>query len=211
MVSYQLGRSFPGTTWLQWNDAFCNDVRSFVRGDQGFVSALMRRLSGSDDLFPDTPEDAYHAYQSINFVTCHDGVPEAVSRLRQRQAKNLFCLLMLANGTPMFMAGDEFLNSQHGNNNPYNQDNETTWLDWDLLRTNADFHRFCKAMIAFRKAHPSLGRSRSWRQDVAWHGATGGLDLSAETRTLAFLLRGGALANLDLYVMINAGAAVQEF
>lgn len=251
MASYQLGRSFPGTTWLQWNDAFRNDVRSFVRGDQGSVSGLMRRLGGSDDLFPDTSEDAYHAYQSINFVTCHDGfclydlvsydrkhneangednrdgrddnrswncgwegddgVPEAVARLRQRQAKNLFCLLMLANGTPMFMAGDEFLNSQRGNNNPYNQDNETTWLDWDLLQTNASFHRFCTAMIAFRKAHPSLGRSRSWRQDVTWHGAIGALDLSAETRTLAFLLDGSAEADVDFYVMINAGSAEVEF
>lgn len=251
MVNYQLGRSFPGTTWLQWNDAFRNEVRSFIRGDRGVVAGLMRRLGGSDDIFPDTPEDAYHAYQSINFVTCHDGfclydlvsydrkhneangegnrdgrddnrswncgwegddgVPEAVLRLRRRQAKNLFCLLMLANGTPMFVAGDEFLNTQCGNNNPYNQDNETTWLDWDLLHTNAGFHRFCKAMIAFRKTHPSLGRSRSWREDVTWLGPTGSLDPSADTGTLAFHLRGSTQGDVDLYVMINGSAAEQEF
>src|SRR3954451_15291621 len=94
--------------------------------------------------------------------------------LRILQARNLFCLLMLANGTPMFAAGDEFLNTQGDNNNPYNQDNETTWLDWDLLTRNADFFRFAQAMIAFRKAHPSLGRSRFWRADVTWLGAVGG-------------------------------------
>ena len=51
--------------------------------------------------------------------------------LRRRQVKNFCCLLMLANGTPMFVAGDEFMHTQGGNNNPYNQDNETTWLDWE--------------------------------------------------------------------------------
>ena len=54
----------------------------------------------------------------------------------------------------------------HGNNNPWNQDNETTWLDWALLDNNQDVFRFFKGMIAFRKAHPPLGRSRFWREDV---------------------------------------------
>ena len=59
---------------------------------------------------------------------------------------------MLANGTPMFSAGDEFMHTQRGNNNPYNQDNETTWLDWDRLNANADVFRFFQQMIAFRQA-----------------------------------------------------------
>ena len=79
---------------------------------------------------------------------------------------------MLANGTPMFCAGDEFMNTQKGNNNPYNQDNEITWLDWDLLEQNRDMFRFFKCMIAFRKAHPSIGRGRYWREDVQWYGTT---------------------------------------
>ena len=80
--------------------------------------------------------------------------------LRKRQAKNLFCLLLLANGVPMFAAGDEFLRTQRGNNNPYNQDNETTWLDWSRKDLHADhFPIRPKRMIAFRKSHPILGRS----------------------------------------------------
>ena len=67
---------------------------------------------------------------------------------------------MLSNGIPMFRAGDEFLNTQFGNNNPYNQDNEISWLDWSQLKTNQDIFRFFKGMIAFRKSHPSLCRSR---------------------------------------------------
>ena len=60
------------------------------------------------------------------------------------------------------------MNTQRGNNNPWNQDNETTtWLDWDLLQKNSDMFRFFKGMIAFRKAHPSLARSRFWRENTS--------------------------------------------
>src|SRR5690606_21385917 len=98
-----------------------------------------------------------------------EGVPAEVVRLRHRQARNFFCLLILAHGTPLIRAGDEFLGTQRGNNNAYNQDNETSWLDWELVERNADFLRFSRMMIAFRTAHPSLGRSRFWRTDVHWY------------------------------------------
>lgn len=216
-------------------------VRSFVRGDPGLADALKTRLYGSDDLFPDTVIDFCHAFQSVNFVTCHGGfclydlvsyntkhneanghdnrdgmddnrswncgwegdagLPPEIRALRILQAKNLFCLLMLANGTPMFAAGDEFLNTQGGNNNLYNQDNETTWLNWDLLTLNAEFFRFAKAMIAFRKAHPSLGRSRFWRADVMWLEAIGEMDPASSL--LAFHLNGPSEGDSDLYIMIN--------
>ena len=239
-----LGRAFPGVTWQQWNGWFRDDVRRFVRGDAGMVPALMRRLYGSDDLFPDDLIHAYRPPQSVNYVTCHDGftlydlvsynakrnwangnenrdgafdscswnsgwegnerVPGAVKTLRKRQAKNLVALLMLANGTPMLRAGDEFLQTQGGNDNPYNQDNATTWLDWNLLDTNRDMFRFVKLAIALRKAHPSIGRSRFWRGDVQWYGVGHDTDLSRESRSLAYSLHGRSQRDIDLYVMINA-------
>ena len=245
VAAYQLGRRFPGFTWYQWNGRYRDDVRGFVKGDQGMVNALVTRLYGSDDLFPDTVMDAYHPYQSVNFVDSHDGfnlydlvsynakhnaanghgntdgmdanyswncgfegdagAPQDVLGLRKRQAKNFCALLMLANGTPMFCAGDEFLHTQHGNNNPYNQDNETTWLDWDKLSANADVFRFFKLMIAFRKAHPTLARSRFWREDVHWLGAGHEVDHKKSSHVLAFCLRGASEHDADLYVMINAG------
>lgn len=249
--AYQLGRSFPGITWLQWNGKFRDDVRSFIRGDNGKVNALMARLYGSDDLFPDQLMDAYHPYQSVNYMTCHDGfclydlvsyntkhneanghhnmdgtnynlswnggwegdadLPKEILALRKRQIKNCCCLLFLANGTPMFCAGDEFMNTQRGNNNPYNQDNETTWLDWDLLQKNQDIFRFFKHMIAFRKAHPSLGRSRFWREDVRWYGVGSEVDRSDVSHSLAFCLLGASQQDNDLYVMINASTDDLEF
>src|ERR1700758_2760804 len=242
--AYQLGSGFPGITWLQWNGRFRDDVRRFVKGDAGTVPELMRRLYGSDDLFPDDRLDAYHAYQSLNYVTSHDGftlydlvsynekhnwangnnnqdgtdanlswncgyegdkgAPGGVLALRRKQVKNFFCLLMLSNGIPMFRAGDEFLNTQFGNNNPYNQDNETGWLDWSQLRANRDVFRFFKNMIAFRKRHPSLSRSRFWREDVTWYGTGEEADLSHDSHTLAFCLHGASQDDDDIYVMINA-------
>jgi isoamylase len=249
--SYQLGRTFPGLSWLQWNGYFRDDVRAFVRGDVGKVGALALRLYGSDDLFPDTLGDAYRPFQSINFITAHDGytlydlvsynvkhnwanghdntdgndynlswncgwegdahAPDAVLALRRRQVKNFCCLLMLANGTPMIVAGDEFLQTQGGNNNPYNQDNLTTWLDWDLLDRNRDVYRFFQLMIAFRKTHPSIARRTFWRNDVHWYGMEGAPDWGPEARTLAYSLLGASARDDDLYVMINAGSADQTF
>jgi glycogen operon protein len=133
-----------------------------------------------------------------------DAVPAAVMTLRKRQAKNLFCLLLLANGVPMFAAGDEFLQTQHGNNNPYNQDNETTWLDWSRKEQHPDHFRFAKRMIAFRNSHPSIGRARFWRDDVRWYGVGPSVDLSFESHSVAYCLHGESQDDCDLYVMINA-------
>lgn len=249
--AYQLGRSFPGIMWRQWNGRFRDEVRRFVRGDAGMVGALMRRLYGSDDLFPDDRLNAYHPYQSVNYVTAHDGftlydlvaythkrnwanghdntdglaeeyswncgwegddhVPAAVFRLRKQQVKNFCCLLFLANGTPMLRAGDEFLQTQAGNTNPYNQDNATSWLNWEKLHIHQDVFRFCRGMIAFRKAHPSLSRSRFWRDDIRWYGVGSRVDWSAASRSFAFCLHGASQGDSDLYVMINASPEDLQF
>lgn len=249
--AYLLGRAFPAKGCFQWNGRFRDDMRRFVRGDPGMVPALMQRLYGSDDLFPDDRANAFHPYQSINYITSHDGftlydlvsydrkhneanghnntdgpednfswncgwegddgAPAHVLELRKRQAKNFCCLLMLANGTPMFRAGDEYLQTQGGNNNPYNQDNATSWLDWDRLRTNHDVFRFFRSMIAFRKAHPSLGRSRFWREDVRWYGTGQEVQMGPDSRTLALHLSGASQEDIDLYIMINGSDTDRTF
>lgn len=78
---------------------------------------------------------------------------EEVLALRRRMVKNAFAVLMCSRGTPMFLAGDEFCNTQFGNNNAYCQDNEISWLDWSLLKKNRENYRFFKYMIAFRHEH----------------------------------------------------------
>lgn len=239
--AYQLGREFPGESWAQWNGKYRDEVRRFVRGEGGLVESIMRRLYGSDDLFPDDLYHAKHPYQSINYVTSHDGftlydsvayeqkrneangannldgpsenlswncgfegdegVPAAVLRLRKQQVKNFCAILMLSNGVPMFRMGDEFLQTQHGNSNPWNQDNTTTWLDWARLDDNQDIYRFFRLMIAFRKRN-FICRSRFWRDNARWYGVIGDPDRSETSHSLAFYLR-NADGPADLYVMIN--------
>ena len=241
---YQLGRAFPGIMTCQWNGRYRDDIRRFVKGDPGMVPALMRRLYGSDDLFPDDRLSAYHPHQSVNYITSHDGftlydlvaynqkrnwanghgntdgmednyswncgwegdegAPPEVVKLRKQQIKNFCCLLFLSNGTPMIRAGDEFMHTQAGNNNPYNQDNEVGWIDWGRLRANPDIFRFFKLMIAFRNAHRSLARSRFWREDVRWCGVGRDTDLSYDSRSLALVLHGASEQDVDIYVMISA-------
>lgn len=79
---------------------------------------------------------------------------KAINRLRHTQMKNALSFLFMAQGTPLIMAGDEFGNSQNGNNNCYCQDNETGWVDWRGLTKNADIYEFVKNIIAFRRSHP---------------------------------------------------------
>ncbi len=151
--------------------------------------------------------------------------PEILA-LRSRQAKNLFATLMLSQGVPMILAGDEFLRTQRGNNNAWCQDNDVSWVDWSLLKKNADFFRFAKAMIALRKRHPALRRPKFFhgeprasaagvgdrrRPDIIWHGVDPfAPDFSGGSRTLAYALdgsdigRGGQSHDRDFYIACNA-------
>ncbi len=104
-------------------------------------------------------------------------IPEVLS-LRRRQAKNFMAVLLLSQGVPMILSGDEVLRTQRGNNNCYCQDNGTGWFDWRLTEENKDMLRFVTEMIAFRKRHPSLMRkqfltgrmSGGGIRDITWHG-----------------------------------------
>ena len=90
--------------------------------------------------------------------------------------RNAFALLMCSRGIPMFLAGDEFCNTQFGNNNAYCQDNITSWLDWNLLEENQDMFRFFQYMIRFRKEHRILRTNISDGAcgflDTSFHGVT---------------------------------------
>ncbi len=97
-----------------------------------------------------------------------------IQDLRMRQMKNMLALLMLSRGIPMMLSGDEFANTQYGNNNAYCQDNEISWLDWGRLETNRGLFGYVQALIAFRKAHPVL---RAVRFDFR-HNGTGYPELS---------------------------------
>jgi len=139
-----------------------------------------------------------------------------VLELRRRQARNLMATLLLSQGVPMILGGDEFLRTQQGNNNAWCQDNEISWFDWRLAEQNADFLRFVREMTALRKRHPAL-RRRTWMRDrdVTWHGITVNQpDFGPNSRTLALVLDGRRVErgpDCDFYMAFNAWSEPLDF
>jgi glycogen operon protein len=141
-----------------------------------------------------------------------------VNSLRLRQMKNAAAMLLISQGVPMILMGDEVARTQKGNNNTYCQDNDLNWLDWDLLNSQGELFRFYKNLIRFRLAHPVLrnrwhlsNQDRIGRgyPDISWHGAQAwNADWSSSSRSLAFMLdgkqaRGGMVEDDDIYVAMN--------
>ncbi len=118
-----------------------------------------------------------------------------VLALRDRLRKNAMAVLLCSRGAAMFLAGDEFGNSQRGNNNAYCQDNEISWLDWEDLERNQDLFQFTKRMIAFRKAHPVLrGRTNpshcGWADLSLHNGAAWNNTFAPDTLQIGILFAG---------------------
>jgi len=135
---------------------------------------------------------------------------EGILALRLRQMKNFFTILMVSQGVPFILQGDEFAHSQKGNNNAYCQDNPTTWINWQLAQKNAALLRFVQKMIALRMKHFALSREEFVNR-TNWHGTQlGNPDWTGESRTLAFQMHGWH-ERPDLYVMLNAHWEPQRF
>lgn len=136
----------------------------------------------------------------------------AINALREQQIRNFATLLMLSQGVPMFVMGDEVRRTQGGNNNAWCQDNPIGWFDWSQTQTEAGMLRFWSELIAFRKSHPAVHRARFFSgainergmPDISWHGTKlnepGWNDPHA--RALAWTVA-GSLAHSDIHVMVN--------
>jgi glycogen operon protein len=152
----------------------------------------------------------------------HEGPTDdpAILALRRRMMRNAIALLMVCQGVPMILMGDEIARTKYGNNNTYAHDSELNWLDWRRLEEQADQFRFFQQCIAFRKAHPALRRRyhlherdliESGYLDISFHGTKEGQpDWSPHSRTLAFMLCGlhaallpGRTADSHIYVAMN--------
>ena len=195
------------TKILTYNDDFQNVMRRFLKGDEGLVDEVMRKLKqqtkevGScnyitnhigftlQDLVSygvkhneDNGEDNNDGPNYNHSWNCGEEGPtrkKAVNELRKKQVRNAFFLLLSAQGTPCILAGDEFGNSQNGNNNVYCQDNEIAWLDWNDLKKNQELFQYVKDLIALRKEleflHPmqelkGLQETRYGMPQISYHG-----------------------------------------
>lgn len=181
---YPSGRYPKRKNLAECNDCFQINMRKLLKSEEDqlnqFVSLIKKNPAGSGVINYITNHDGFTLQDLVSYDEKHneangennrDGNPYSYSwncgvegptkrkkilELRQRQMKNAFLLMLLSQGTPMLLAGDEFGNSQDGNNNPYCQDNEITWLDWKATRRNAKLLEFVKETIAFRKRHKIL-------------------------------------------------------
>lgn len=246
---YQVG-DFPGFRWAEWNGDYRDVIRRFVRGDKGLVGQVATRISGSSDLYE---AEGRLPFNSINFVTCHDGFTlydlvsynrkhnyangennqdgsdnnlswncgvegatanASILALRRKQAKNFVAILLLSQGVPMLLAGDEILRTQTGNNNCYCQDNELSWFDWTMTEQHHTMLRFVTQMIAFRKRHPCLMRTRfltghksagARLPDIIWHGTKLSEPLwhDPDAQILACTLAGQHADDEDLHIIYN--------
>jgi len=190
---------------------------NFITAHDGFT--LMDLVSYESKHNLDNAEnnrDGEDHNHSVNFG--HEGPTSDghINNMRKRQIKNFCATLLLSQGVPMILAGDEFGRTQKGNNNPYCQDNDTNWVNWNLLNENADLHRFFQGMIAFRKRHKALRRAHFFggTSDISWHGENGQPDWSEEACWLAFLLDGNHAAGgpaPHIFVMMNASSDHRHF
>lgn len=224
---------FPGGRWSEWNDRYRNDIRRFIRGDEGVATAAATRLAGSSDLYN---HSGRNPDASINFVSCHDGFPmndivsyngkhndengednrdgsddnncynhgyegvtvnPKIEALRLKKLKNFMVCLMVSQGVPMFAAGDEFRRTQMGNNNAYCQDNEISWVNWNLEKRNQELFNFTRKAIQLRKLHPVFRRKKFFsgsKAEIEWYDVDGkNPDWSNMKRFLGFKLVGSSV------------------
>ena len=212
---YQVGTFVgQGQKFAEWNGPFRDDVRRFLRGDEGCVPAIAARVMGSPDIYQ---RQGIDINRSINFITCHDGFTlndlvsynqkhnqangennqdgmndnyswncgwegkiddNQIEALRERQIKNFFTILLMSQGTPMILMGDEIRRSQQGNNNAYCQDNPLSWMDWSGVAKHSETLRFVRGLINFIQNcdlfldEKLLGTMAGDHSYLTWHGTT---------------------------------------
>lgn len=198
----------PGRRHLaEYNDGFLIDMRRLLKGDEDQMNSLIfrnrRNPKGYGVINYMANTNGFTLMDAVTYEMKHNeqngennqdgsswnytwncGVEgpsrkKKVAAMRRKQIRNALLMLFLSQGTPLLLSGDEFGFSKGGNNNSYCQDNETSWLDWGLLKTNRDIFEFTKQVIAFRKKHPVFHMAQEPKvmdylacghPDVSYHG-----------------------------------------
>jgi len=213
--SWDLGGYFVGAMpsgWCEWNGAYRDTVRQFIRGDFGQVPELIKRIFGSVDIFHanilngENNQDGENNNHSYNHG--EEGLTENphIISLRKQQIKNMILILYISQGIPMLLMGDEMGRTQLGNNNAYCQDNPTTWIDWDRKKDFEDIFLFTKNMINLRKSYSIFKKETPLieGEEVILHGIKlYQPDLSFHSLSIAFQLK-DIKSNTDFYIAFNS-------
>lgn len=204
---YSFSENTQKTFLAGYEDSYLYTMRRFLKGDEGMVSEVlnqMRRIPGSFGKIHYMSN--YYGFSLTDMVSydrkhneengeenrdgndyncswnCGEEGPtrkRKIRALRRKQIKNAMTLLLFSQSTPLIFMGDEFGNSQKGNNNPYCQDNLTTWLDWRDLERNRELYDYWKKLVMLRREHPILRPEKEFRMldsiscgypDLSYHG-----------------------------------------
>jgi glycogen operon protein len=201
---------------------------NFVTSHDGFtLNDLVSYNQKHNEANGEANHDGENNNCSCNYG--HEGPSrqKGVQRLRTRQIKNMLATLLLSQGVPMLLFGDECRRTQRGNNNAYCQDNEISWFDWKLVDANKELLQFSRSLIAFRRAQPTVRRKRFLRgepgpgsalPDVSWFSAVGTpVDWHHGDSALICLLAAPddkedpAKAGRDMLLLINGASHPNEF
>jgi len=192
---------------------------NFITAHDGFTLADMVSYNGKhNEANGENNNDGANDNESWNCGAEGWTDDSGINALRSRQMRNAIAIMMVSQGVPMLLMGDEIGRSKNGNNNTYCHDSELNWLNWKFLETNAELFRFVKNCIAFRKAHSVLRNRNHFRNqdyagsgnlDITWHGTqVWNADWSEHSRTIAFMLCGkhakeATEQDNDIYVAMN--------
>ena len=247
---FQLG-NFPAG-WAEWNGRYRDDLRSFWKGDEGFLPGLASAMLGSAGLFD---KMGRRPWSSVNIITAHDGFTLAdlyaynekhneangegnrdghddnrswncgvegatddveITRLRARMRRGLMTAMLLSQGTPMLLMGDEVGHRQQGNNNAYCQDNELSWLDWQNTAEDDAFCTYTAGLLRLRKRLPLLRQPdflhgeralRDGTRNITWLRPDGkemqeGDWTNGYSRSIGLMIAQSGLA--PLFILLNA-------
>lgn len=247
MESVRTDALLKGTKILENQDDFQNAMRKFLRGDLSTVQSVMwhiRRVPKENSSYNYiTKHNGFTLMDLVSYNKKHnekngenncDGPSEnyswncgregnscneSVIELRNRQRRNAMALLMLSRGTPLLLAGDEFGNSQKGNNNVYCQDNEISWLNWKQLEKETPFFEYVKALIAIRKKYSvfrgenkltGTDKTGTGIPDISYHGIDAWkIDEKERKPYLGVYLHGED--DTDCFIAYNMEEGKQEF
>ena len=225
----ELATRFAGSSDLyQTSDRTpCHSI-NFITCHDGFtLRDLVSYNEKHNEANGENNQDGDDNNHSCNYgIEGDEPADAAISQIRNQQRKNLLTTLILSQGVPMILAGDEMGRTQNGNNNPWCQDNETSWIDWSSLEKDSDFFRFTQLLIRLRKDH-TVFRRRTFFQgavsgkefaDIRWLGQRGkDFSWSPHAKLLAFFLSGmpedtgHVFPDSDFFVMMNAYSKTVHF
>ncbi len=234
-----------------YRDLFMYDMRKYLKGDQDTIKSFQYHMRNADsncgvinyitNYYGFTLNDLVSYESKHNEKNGEENVDgtnynlswncgvegpsrkKHIQQLRHRQMKNALSFLFTAQGTPLLLAGDEFGNSQNGNNNCYCQDNETGWVDWSCISRNTDIYEYTKQLIAFRKAHPMLHLDTALTMldkygcgypDLSYHGEEAWkAQLGSYSRHIGIMYCGRSLENSTecLYIAYNMHWELRRF